>query len=696
MRWGDGVARAVALLAWVRASAADEGVLRLPLVHTSERAPAHLVERHLRRRRLGEHTPADSGPVNGVALHAALHGNLKLGYFSTIVGFGTPAQHFELIVDTGSGITAVPCAGCTQCGNHRKFDASASSSAIVCKGTSCAFSIAYQEGSTYRGTYVDDMLSVGSASACAALPYRFGCSNVETGLFRSQEADGILGLAPGTGTRRTVQDALVGSKIVRDVFSLCIAPQSAGGHGFLEFGESARARAATSGRTASAPITSSRSYLISVSAIRLGEGSASLGVPESVLLDSGTTFVYAGSRIFAPLFRAVSAVRLAACGLVSAKPPRGGEICAGPGGAAFGPPMSDRLDRCFPELLFDMPDGSVRASPSSYWYAEGKGGEREGVWCMGIFKNHNQQLVLGASVLQDHLVTVDREAKRVRFSPHRCADGAAPRVPTNRTNQTGALVGAVASGSAADAAVVTVPGSVAPCVPPPERLVKLKPPPGGAMRPAPASSAGVGSSASFLPFGGVHAVGRPPWRTSWFGSLHWPGGRWWQLYAAVTAVCAFVLFAACLVFGCAGGSADACCAAVDESWGEDVAEVELEIQTALTERAIARAVAHRARGCTGGEGGAAPPPIGACALSDGDFELALGQRARRLSGCGRNGRRSGAPAQTSELLDTEDDDADGRLPSPDRCFAVPSIVSLASAGEAATAERRALLGGRRY
>ena len=53
------------------------------------------------------------------ALRGPLKGNLEsLGYYAVDVCVGTPpTQQFELIVDTGSGTTAFPCAGCSGCGS---------------------------------------------------------------------------------------------------------------------------------------------------------------------------------------------------------------------------------------------------------------------------------------------------------------------------------------------------------------------------------------------------------------------------------------------------------------------------------------------------------------------------------------------------------------------------------------------------
>ena len=66
-----------------------------------------------------------------------MEGNMHtLGYFSATVCVGSPPLKFDLIVDTGSSLTALPCADCTQCGDHRhgsvsraRFDEASSSTA---------------------------------------------------------------------------------------------------------------------------------------------------------------------------------------------------------------------------------------------------------------------------------------------------------------------------------------------------------------------------------------------------------------------------------------------------------------------------------------------------------------------------------------------------------------------------------------
>jgi hypothetical protein len=46
-----------------------------------------------------------------------VYGNVSLGYYYANIYIGTPPQRQSMILDTGSGIIAVPCEQCTQCGN---------------------------------------------------------------------------------------------------------------------------------------------------------------------------------------------------------------------------------------------------------------------------------------------------------------------------------------------------------------------------------------------------------------------------------------------------------------------------------------------------------------------------------------------------------------------------------------------------
>ena len=92
-------------------------------------------------------------------------------------------QTYDLIVDTGSARTYVPCKGCARCGEHahgyydydrsmefERLDCGEASDATLCeetmKGTCqsdgrCSYVVSYAEGSSSRGYVVRDRVRLG-------------------------------------------------------------------------------------------------------------------------------------------------------------------------------------------------------------------------------------------------------------------------------------------------------------------------------------------------------------------------------------------------------------------------------------------------------------------------------------------------------------------------------------------------------
>lgn len=144
---------------------------------------------------------------------------------------GTPPQRQSVIIDTGSHYTAFPCTGCVQCGTHTDeyFDMKNSSTAKIqmcATDVPCPLSQSYSEGSMWKGIKVADKLWVGGLTekmvpeaAKFTADFTFACQTSETGLFRTQLADGIMGMSIAHDTiPKVLQDSgLTDSSI----FALC-------------------------------------------------------------------------------------------------------------------------------------------------------------------------------------------------------------------------------------------------------------------------------------------------------------------------------------------------------------------------------------------------------------------------------------------------------------------------------------------
>ncbi len=182
---------------------------------------------------------------------------------------GSPPQRQTVIVDTGSGVTAFPCSGCRDCGvpnyhidrlfveqeseTFQKSTCSAKSDCIMsrsnCVDGTCKIGMSYAEGSRWNAyeavdsCYVggpheiplisdlEDPSSVGQTdmdimdpehAADLAFDMTFGCQTLVTGLFKTQLADGIMGMSNQASTfwSQMFQANKMGSD---QQFSLCFS-----------------------------------------------------------------------------------------------------------------------------------------------------------------------------------------------------------------------------------------------------------------------------------------------------------------------------------------------------------------------------------------------------------------------------------------------------------------------------------------
>ena len=234
-----------------------------------------------------------------------LNGNLKtLGYFAANVCLGADHKTFSLIVDTGSSLAAMPCSDCSGCGHHKtgaRFDPSRPGATSVdchhppsnmhCSscgtGSKCGYSVSYTEGSSISGYMVQDKLHLSSDQGEKAIDATFGCQTRETGLFHSQQADGIVGFSNSAAYGPTFMDRLVSGLHAPNVFSMCLSE---------EVGAMVMGGAIPDDLEASWISTSraSKSYAVTITDFHVAGvtvGGAASQYNEAIV-DSGTTFTY--------------------------------------------------------------------------------------------------------------------------------------------------------------------------------------------------------------------------------------------------------------------------------------------------------------------------------------------------------------------------------------------------------------------
>ncbi|KAJ9167621.1 hypothetical protein P3X46_019238 [Hevea brasiliensis] len=217
---------------------------------------------------------------------------LDAGVFFVQVGFGTPQQNFDLLLDTGSNTTWVQSKPCSTCKNGNKiFHPSASStfsnhSCIIPPGES-HYKIYYGDHSYSEGYYGCDTITM---SRTLVYPnFRFGCGQNPNEKFSG--ASGVLGLTSDG-------DAM---KSFGKIFCYCLPPKEHS-QGYLHFERDAQSKCRTD---KSIRLLAKRYYFVNLIGISVGhirlEISSSFPSHPSTIIDSGTVITRLPSSIYTQL-----------------------------------------------------------------------------------------------------------------------------------------------------------------------------------------------------------------------------------------------------------------------------------------------------------------------------------------------------------------------------------------------------------
>ncbi|EQC28812.1 hypothetical protein SDRG_13493 [Saprolegnia diclina VS20] len=341
---------------------------------------------------------------------------------------GLPPQKASVIVDTGSHLTALPCASCPNCGTHTDppYDIAKSSTARFmqcdefdgcssCEQDQCRISQSYAEGSMWSALLINELCWVGpldasgesnatSSMAAAGVRFPIGCQTKETGLFIGQKENGIMGLSQD---RNTFMAYLVSAKRVdRNLFSLCFAEN--GGQMVLGGADESVHVAAP----VYTPLLTASGWF-TVELLDISVGNKSLGIAPAtynhgrgVIVDSGTTdsfFPSSAASAFNAAFTELS------------------------GGHEFLDNVEDLLTddalRQLPPIVLTL-RGPTRSSmitlqiPATQYYTKVS---EDGHYTSSFhFSEPSGSGVLGASTMLNYNVIFDMEGRRIGFAPARC------------------------------------------------------------------------------------------------------------------------------------------------------------------------------------------------------------------------------------------------------------------------------------
>ena len=343
-------------------------------------------------------------------------------------------QEFDLIVDTGSPITYLPCFGClpTYCGYHEHpyYDARLSSDfrelnasthaadAAFCNAMpvahnvsadgACSFRSGYLDGSHAGGFMVEDMVTVGDELSPAKMT--FGC--------------GALTKADGTYTR---QDGMAGFSRGNTAFHTQLAKAGvidAHVFGFCSEGSGTNTAMLSLGRydfgSDLAPLSYTRMLGDNHLAVRtmswkLGETTIAGSSNVVTILDSGTTLVRLPSVMFQDFITQLVTQVTSAHPDIHVLDLLEGFQCFIPETTVL---TADLRHDWFPQLTITYdPDVKLILSPENYLFSHPY---IPHTFCVGIEESAGSDILLGQQTLRNTFVEYDMENDRVGMVVTKC------------------------------------------------------------------------------------------------------------------------------------------------------------------------------------------------------------------------------------------------------------------------------------
>ena len=400
-----------------------------------------------------------------------VNGGPKYMYYYTKFNVGNPPVEQSAIIDTGSDTLAFPCDHCQSgdCGDHAddRFNTRHSNTfnyEVHCanhieyhKKRVCQFIKQYAEGSTLLGFLAEDYLKFKNAKAVndnklnklnsqltrdIKLKAEFGCTTKETGLFKDQFADGILGLDRNSSLIRSMEkkNSVLEPKVMS--FGLCF--HANGGIMSIDLRHKFKAddkivmlnkRISDYPEIVEVPYSIDNNYYqIQVTRYAIWEGEKEHTnlphlKPLKVMIDSGTTFTHLPDKHLQQILKTISFYcreKKNRCGRIE-NPVFSPNSCI-----EFSQP--DDYFETEKELLDSFPDIKLHFGdrtkpytlrPKNYFYKEHTTNKKDienGIirLCLALKGREIDRMILGAFGMIDYNFYFDRKAKNIKIFKEDC------------------------------------------------------------------------------------------------------------------------------------------------------------------------------------------------------------------------------------------------------------------------------------
>ena len=353
----------------------------------------------------------------------------NLYYYYATLYLGPKKTPQTYILDTGSPTTTSPCSKCTSCGDHlnKPYELEEESDIISCKSdlcnlvqsntcrsNQCSFSISYSEGSSLGGFFnlqnvSFEMINISPDSKSKSFKIPIGCTTTETHLFKTQLADGIMGL---NNNPKSFISLLYRREIItKNLFSICFGKND----GYFSIGEIDTTFHKS--KIEYIPlIPGENNYYINLKKIEIGNKNISIGYRS--FIDSGTTISYFPKDIFNSIFEEINSEckkNIENCSNFKYDSNMG--YCK-----TFNTieDKNKEVNEYWPDIIFYFEGHEYIWTSNQYSYDYGN--NKIGA-CLGFEGEQASKITLGATFMQDHDIIFDKQNHKIGFAIADCNRG---------------------------------------------------------------------------------------------------------------------------------------------------------------------------------------------------------------------------------------------------------------------------------